>query len=475
MTHRQTFLFDDAVPHLSGCGLIFDYFAGAGGASTGIEWALGRSPDVAINHCEHAVRVHELNHPRTDHVRVDVWDVDPVRHLPPGDVSLCWFSPDCRHFSRAKGSTPVSRKVRGLAWVALRVAGRRRPRVIVIENVPEFVTWGPVRKRRFGRHKGKVMPVSTKVGQSFRRFIDQFRALGYVVEYRVLNAADHGAPTSRKRLFLIARCDGAPVVWPDATHGPGRAHPYRTAAECIDWSIHCPSIFDRKRPLAAATCKRIADGLRRYVIENPRPFLAPVDGGLVAHTMVQTGHGEHDKQRPRSLDLGVPLGTVVTSTKHALVAVWLAKHYGGVVGHGVDRPIGTITTVDHHSLVACHLSTLPMPEDRRNLVASFLTTYYGQGTGQSLDDPMRTVVTKDRFGLVTVVVDGQTYAVVDIGLRMLTPRELARAQGFDDTFQLIGTQTDQVARVGNSVCPPLARAIVAANLGEPSRGNGVRL
>lgn len=481
MTHRQTFLFDEAVPTLGGKGLVFDYFAGAGGASTGIEWALGRSPDVAINHCEHAVAVHALNHPETDHVHVDVWDVDPVRHLPPGDVDAVWFSPDCTHFSRARGATPVSKKVRGLAWVVLRVAARRRPRVIFLENVPEFVTWGPVRKRRFGRHRGKVMPIATRVGETFRRFVGQLQALGYVVEHRVLMASDHGAPTHRRRLILIARRDGQPVVWPAATHGPGRPHSHRTAAECIDWSIPCPSIFGRARPLADATCKRIADGIRRFVINAPRPFLAPVGEGFLAHTMVQTGYGEHARQRPRSLDLGAPLGTVVAGgSKHALVSVWLAKHYGGVVGHGVDRPLGTVTTVDHHSLVACHLTKFygtstgadldgPAPTitgqgQHLGLVAAFLTKYYGQGTGQDLGEPMHTVVTKDRFGLVTVLVDGETYAIADIGLRMLTPRELARAQGFPDTFRLIGTQKDQVARIGNSVCPPLARAVVEANV-----------
>jgi DNA (cytosine-5)-methyltransferase 1 len=436
----QTFLFAEAVPTLTGRRLVFDYFAGAGGASTGIEQALGRSPDVAINHCEHAVAVHALNHPATRHVTVDVWDVDPDLHLPAGDVEMAWFSPDCTHHSRAKGGKPVSKKIRGLAWVMVRVARARKPRVLFLENVPEFQSWGPL--------DADGRPVKEKAGQTFRAFVRKLVQLGYAVEWRVLSAADYGAPTSRQRLIMVARCDGKPVVWPTPTHGPGRAHPHRTAAECIDWSIPCPSIFTRQRPLADATCRRIAAGVMRYVVNAPRPFLVPLQGGSAG-----------DPQQ---------------------VAVWMAKHYGGVVGHGVDRPLGTITAQDHHSLVACHLTKFygtstgaemaaPTPTvtgqgQHIGLVAAFLTAYYGQGVGQSLADPMRTVVSKDRFGLVTVLVDGETYAMTDIGMRMLTPRELARAQGFDDTFQLIGTQTDQVARIGNSVCPPLARAVVAANV-----------
>lgn len=479
----QTCMFPEAVPTLKGRGIILDYFAGAGGASCGIEQALGRAPDVAINHCPHAVEVHKLNHPATDHYKVDVWDVDPRRHLPPGDVEMAWFSPNCTHFSKAKGAKPVDKKIRGLAWVMVRVAKDRRPRVLFLENVPEFVTWGPL--------DADGMPVKEKAGQTFRAFVRKLERLGYVVEHRVLSAADYGAPTSRKRLIMIARCDGKPIVWPAPTHGPGRAHPYRTAAECVDWSIPCPSIFDRKRPLADATMRRIAAGIQRFVLEAKRPFLAPVGDGYVAHTMVQTGYGERAGQAPRALDLDAPLGTIVAAgQKHALVAVWMAKHYGGVVGQSVELPLGTITAKDHHSLVACHLtkfytsgrkgkSSPPAPGaslddpaptitgqgQHLGLVAAFLTKFYsGERNGQRLDEPLHTIVTKDRFGLVTVAIDGETYAIADIGLRMLTPRELARAQGFSDDFKLVGTLTDQVARIGNSVAPPLAKAVVAANV-----------
>ena len=296
---------------------------------------------------------------------------------------------NCRHFSRAKGAVPVSKRVRGLAWIALRLAAKRRPALIVLENVPEFRTWGPLNRAR--------NPLRPKAGHTFERFTAQLRDLGYQLEHRVLDAADYGAPTHRRRLVLIARCDGEPIVWPAPTHGPGRT-PYRTAAECIDWSLPCPSIFGRSRPLAEATMKRIAEGVRRYVLNAPRPFIVQVNHGrdinrsreldrpmptvtqkhgfgLVAPTLVQTGYGERKGQRPRALDLHEPLGTVVAcGAKHALVAAFLAKHYGGVVGHGVERPLGTVTSRDHHSIVACHLSK-----------------FYGTSTGSSLDEPAPTV------------------------------------------------------------------------------------
>jgi DNA (cytosine-5)-methyltransferase 1 len=492
---KQTFLFDEAVPRVGPRFIILDYFAGGGGASHGIERALGRSPDIAINHCAHAIAMHTLNHPDTDHVQSNVWEVNARRHLPPGRVGLTWFSPDCTHFSRAKGGKPVSKKIRGLAWIVLRVMGQRRPDVSVIENVAEFRTWGPVRDGQ---------PVKAKAGQHFRKWIRQIEALGAVVEHRVLDAADYGAPTHRKRLFVIARLDGKSIVWPEPTHGPGRANPYRTAAECIDWSIPCPSIFGRKKPLAEATMRRIAEGMKRFVFQNPKPFIVQVNHGgdtnrsraadepmptitakhgfaVIAPTLVQTGYGEREGQKPRALDIEAPLGTVVAGgAKHAVVTAWLAKHYGGVVGHMPDRPIGTVTAVDHHSVVMAHLTKFygtstgqavdaPAPTitgqgQHVGLVAAFCIKYYGQGTGQPLSEPLHTVVSKARFGLVTIDLDGETYALVDIGLRMLTPRELARCQGFDEGYQLTGTQAEQTARIGNSVSPPMAEAIVRANV-----------
>lgn len=535
----QTFLFDEAVPIAVGGDLIIDYFAGGGGASHGIERALGRSPDVAINHSPSAIAMHEKNHPRTHHIRACVWSVSARRQLPVGRVKFFWASPDCGHFSKAKGGKPLNKKIRGLAWVVPRVMGQRRPEVSVVENVIEFMDWGPLNKH------GK--PNKNKKGQHFRKWLRQIRALGAEVEHRILDAADYGAPTHRKRLFVIARLDGLPIVWPEPTHGPGRAHPYRTAAECIDWTIPVPSIFGRTLkdgtpdPLAEATQRRIAEGLKRFVFENQRPFIVSVNHGrdvnrsrdaglpmptitshngfaVVAPTLVQTGYGERPGQTPRALDIQAPLGTVVAcGVKHALVTAWLAKHYTGVVGHLPTRPIGTITTVDHHSVVtacltkyhgetegrvragqpvdeplhtidtaprfgvvAAHLTkfygsakagqtverpapTITATGQHIGLVAAFCVKYYGQGVGQPVSEPLHTIVTKARFGLVTIDIDGQTYALVDIGLRMLTPRELARCQGFDERYQLVGTQAEQVAAVGHSVSPPLAEAIVRSN------------
>jgi DNA (cytosine-5)-methyltransferase 1 len=324
-----------------------------------------------------------------------------------------------------------------------------------------------------------------EVSCPYVKFREQLQALGYVVEDRVLDAADYGAPTHRRRLILVARCDGLPVAWPEATHGPGRAAPFRTAAECIDWAIAVPSIFDRKKPLAEATQRRIAEGLRRFVFENPKPFIVHTDGGMVAPVFVQTGQGERKGQTPRVRDVERPYPTAVAGgLKAGLVAAWLVKHYGGVTGHGVDRPASTVTARDHHSLAVCHLtkfygtSTGASLEDpaptvtasggrgggHAGLVAAFIVAYYGQGTGQALAGPLRTIVSKARFGLVTVEIEGEEWALVDIGLRMLSPRELARCQGFGDEFRLMGTQTEQTARIGNSVPPPLAAAVVRANV-----------
>jgi DNA (cytosine-5)-methyltransferase 1 len=426
--------------------LTLDSFAGGGGASVGIEAALGRSPDVAINHDEHAIAMHAINHPKTRHLRQDVWSVDLKREVD-GPLGFAWFSPTCTHFSRAKGAALLDTKTRGLAWFVLRVAGTKRPPLMMLENVSEFQTWGPLNRRR--------RPIKAKAGITFDRFVSQLRALGYVVEWRTLDAADYGAPTHRKRLFMVMRHDGEPIRWPSPTHGPGRL-PYRTAAECVDWSIPCPSIFDRKKPHADATQRRLAEGIRRYVL-NGTPYIV----GDGAHCLVQTGYGERKGQRPRALDLQAPLGTVVAGgAKHALVTAWLIKHYGGVVGHDVHRPLGTITTQDHHGVVACHL-----------------TQYNGQSVGQPLDEPLRTVTTKARFGLVqtwltqhlgegphVATVKGERYQIADIGMRMLSPRELATAQGFGPDYILTGTQSQQIARVGNSVSPPVAEALIRANV-----------
>lgn len=438
--------------------IAIDLFAGGGGASKGIEAATGEPVAVAINHDPHAIQVHADNHPRTIHLCESIHTVDPtatVQHLCRGPLDLLWASPSCTHFSRARGSVPVSKQLRGHGWMIPRWAARTRPRLIIAENVPEWRTWGPVRRGR---------PSPGRSGDYWRQLLDHLRSLGYQVDDRVLCAADYGAPTTRRRLFLLARRDAAPV-WPEPTHGPGRALPYRTAADCIDWSDLGASIFERRRPLAAATCRRIAAGLVRHVLGG-HPFIVEIDNRSNGTRAVRS-----------STD---PLTTVTTENRHALVTAFLAKHYSGVVGQAMARPLGTVTAVDHHSLVACHLTTLrrhaagrpaqaPLPTitasgQHHALCAAFLTTYYsGGGSANALTAPMPAIVAKARHGLVTVEISGQTYALADIRLRMLKPRELARAMGFPDTYLLRGTTAQQIARIGNAVCPPVAQALVTAN------------
>jgi DNA (cytosine-5)-methyltransferase 1 len=558
--------------------LVVDNFAGGGGASLGIEWALGRSPDLAINHDPEAIAMHAANHPSTRHLCGDVWDVDPSSVCDGRPVALAWFSPDCKHFSKAKGGKPVEKKIRGLAWVVIRWARAVKPRVIVLENVEEFETWGPLLE------DGRPDPM--KRGLTFRRWIGQLRAAGYVAEVRQLRACDYGAPTSRKRLFIIARSDGRPIVWPTTTHGPGHAERFGTAADCIDWDLPCPSIFERAKPLAENTLRRIARGIRKYVLESAEPFIVPATHGdtggrpdtrahsvdeplrtiitrganfhvvdpflvplthagdertwplhepvrtvtgahrgemglvapvvmsnmtnnvprspaaplstiltgnhkfLVSPSLVQTGYGERKGQAPRALDIHKPLGTIIAggtggNGKHALVSAFLAKHYGGGYtgpGCACDEPMHTVTAVDHHAVVAAHLqrdfgqsvgSSLASPAPTVTAgggghvaeVRAFLLRYYGASKEASLSGPLGTVCTHDRFGIVMVA--GEPYAIADIGMRMLSPRELFRAQGFPDSYVIDGlslSKTAQVRMCGNSVCPPVAAAIVRANV-----------
>lgn len=523
-----------------GEGLIVDLFAGAGGASLGIEAAMGRAVDYAVNHDPLAVEMHAVNHPATEHLRSDVWEVEPVSVTRGRPVRLLWASPDCKHFSKAKGGRPVSKRVRSLAWVVIKWARDAAPDVILLENVEEFQTWGPL--------GSDERPCPRRKGETFRRWVRQLQNLGYAVEWRELVAADYGVPTTRKRLFLIARRDGAPIVWPEPTHAPRKVAaarglaPWRAAAECIDFSLPCPSIFTRRRPLAEATMKRIALGLKRYVIENAEPFIIPIDhrqsgddvarstdeplttvtqkarhaivtpyltqfygsnagaggdpadpmktataqgnhAGLVAPYLVGAG-GPRYSAKPTPLDR--PFGTLIGENHKALVSAFLAKHYGGVVGHGLERPVGTVTTKDHHALVVSRLSNNSTsntnggrgdPRDPREPmktqttathtaeVRAFLTAFYGnEKDGRDARDPLGTATTKDRFGLVTVA--GVDYEIVDIGMRMLTPRELLRAQfgRFADEYVLLGTQAQQVKGIGNSVCPEVAEALVRANL-----------
>lgn len=520
-------LFDD-----EGC---VDLFAGGGGTSTGIEMALGRPPDVAINHNAEALAMHKANHPTTRHLREDVRDVDPAEALRGKRCGFAWFSPDCTFHSKARGGRPFrdrdrARRIRGLIGVAIKWAATVRPRVIFVENVEEIEFWAPLGAD--GR------PDPERRGENFRRWVARLRNLGYVVEWRQLRASDYGAPTSRKRLFIIARCDGRPIVWPTPTHGRMAARPYRTAAECIDFSIPVPSIFltpsqarawalahgteTPRRPLAAATLRRVARGVWRYVIDAAEPFIIKYNGtntdafrgqrlhepirtldtsnrfALVAPTLIQTSYGERQGQEPRTLDLFAPLGTIVAGgIKHSLVAAFLAKHNGGheATGQVATRPMDTIVARDNKALVTSHLLKLygsseagvtvdqPMPTVTAHgghlaEVRAFLLKYYGtKKDGCALPLPLDTITTKARYGLVTVAIDGEEYAIADIGMRMLTPRELFRAQGFPDDYEIDRgidihtgkpvrfTKKAQTRLVGNSVPPHVAAAIIRANAG----------
>lgn len=539
--------------------LIVDNFAGGGGASTGIEMATGYSVDIAINHDPEAIKMHKANHPNTKHYCENVWAVDPVKACNGHPVALAWFSPDCKHFSKAKGGKPKDKFIRGLAWVACRWAGLVRPSVIMLENVEEFKTWGPLGRRHH--------PIKAKQGETFQKFVQQLTDLGYEVQFRELIAADYGAPTMRKRFFMIARCDGKPIVWPEPTHAPadseevkaGLKKPYVGAYTQIDFSRPCPSIFDTSeeikekygiravRPLAQKTMDRIARGFIKFVLNNPKPFIIQCNHGgerrpndirepmptitgkhgygIVEPYMVQIGqtgftkdrskdvreplttivsknehclisptliqyHSETSKDGVRGQTIEDPIMTVDSSNRYGLVTSFLHKYYdGGYKGAGetVENPLPTVTAWDHNSVVTANLIQMnnhcdgkdirqPLPtitagDGHFGEVRAFLIKYYGQGTGQDIKDPLDTVTAQDRFGLVTI--NGTDYQIVDIGLRMLEPRELYGCQGFPDDYIIdhdytgkIYPRSEQVRRCGNAVCPPIPAALVRANLPE---------
>jgi len=513
--------------------LIVDLFAGGGGASTGIELAVGRPPDIAINHDPDAISLHAANHPQTRHFCSDVFEVDPLDVCQGQPVGLLWASPDCTFHSKARGGKPFrdrksANKRRSLAGVVVKWARLQKPRIICLENVEEFQDWGPL------DDEGK--PCKKRKGQSFRRWVSELSNQGYKVEWRELRACNFGTPTIRKRLFLIARRDGMPIVWPTQTHAkpdakkrvPKGLKPFHTAAECIDWSIPCPSIFERSKPLADATCRRIAKGIMRYVVNAAEPFIVP--GGAPFLTEFANASSE------RVFPANEPLRTQCANVKgghFALVTAFLAKHYTGVVGSDLNDPMGTVTSVDHHSLVTANLVHLghgegkdgtkrfshgirditdplntitasgaaaalvtshlvkmrgdnvggPVTERLHTIsaqgthhaeVRAFLVKYYGNETdGVPLTEPMHTLPTKDRIGLVTVTIAGEQWVIVDIGLRMLAPHELFKAQGFPAGYIInrgadgtLLTKTAQVRLCGNSVCPPIAAALVSANYRE---------
>lgn len=577
--------------------LIVDNFAGGGGASTGIELATGYSVDIAINHDPEAIKMHKANHPNTKHYCEDVWQVDPVKACNGHPVGLAWFSPDCKHFSKAKGGKPKDKFIRGLAWVACRWAGLVKPRVIMLENVEEFKTWGPLNR---GHH-----PIKAKQGKTFEKFVSQLTELGYEVQFRELVAADYGAPTMRKRFFLIARCDGKPIVWPEPTHAPadseavkvGLLKPYVGAYTQLDFSLPCPSIFDTSeeikekygiravRPLAPKTMERIARGLKKFVLDNVEPFIVQVNHsgaksdycksaneplntvtgkhgfGIVEPYMVQIGqtgfaadrskdvreplttivsknehcliepklapymgtnttnhsggnckdpihtittgnqqclisptliqyHSETAKGEVRGQTIEDPIMTVDSSNRYGLVTSFIQKYYGGNYqgnGSNIKEPLHTITTLERNAMCAVNLIQMNNHCDGRDIrepiptitagdghfgeVRAFLVKYYGQGTGQDIKEPLDTVTARDRFGLVTI--EGVDYQIVDIGLRMLEPRELYGCQGFPDDYIIDHDYTgktyprsEQVRRCGNAVCPPIPEALVRANLPE---------
>lgn len=435
--------------------MVIDCFAGGGGASTGIEAALRRPCDIAVNHDPKAISMHKVNHPRTHHVTEDIFEADLKPLVDGRDVSLMWASPDCTHHSRAKGGKPRESGLRMLPWAVHKHVSELLPAVICMENVPEIQKWGPLGAD--GR------PIKAREGEEYRRFVDAMGELGYVMESRELSACDFGAPTTRRRWYAVLRRDGLPIRWPEPTHGEGMLYePYVPASTCIDFADVGKSIFDRERPLADATCRRIARGIKRFVLDDPSPFL------------VQVGYGERAGQAPR-----------INSV--------LAKFYGGVVGHRVDQPLGTITTSHgaHYGLVSAFLTkyyhtttgqalsepmhTITTSPGHFGLVSAFLVKYYGTGTGQSLNDAMGTITTRDRFGLVTVQIDGETYAIADICLRMLKPEELKRAQGFPSSYVIDryddGSKvpvTQQAKMIGNSVVPLMAERLVEANVCQPT-------
>ena len=569
--------------------IIVDNFAGGGGASTGIEIATGRLVALAINHDPAAILMHKTNHPYTEHFQASVWDIDPVAVCRGRPVGLAWFSPDCKHFSKAKGAALVDRKIRGLAWITLRWAAKVRPRVIILENVEEFQTWGPVRK-------GK--PVKKLAGTTFRKFIAQLKALGYAVEYRELIAADYGAPTSRKRFYMIARCDGKPIVWPKPTHsktGADGLPKWRSAAEIIDWSLPCPSVFATKaeimdryglkavRPLAKNTMRRIIRGVDKFTIRSGKPFivqqkfqnaaqdiekplttvtavgahelckplLAPVTvtntsnsvGGTVGeqvHTVTtagnqmlvtpslvsigQTGGGD------RIRDIREPVPTTVSKQEACLVAPALIQYHTEQTEHvrasGLGAPINTVDASNRYgltcaSLVEYYTGGRPLDvndpmhtvtsHDREAVVAAHVVKFKGDNLGHGMTEPMQTVTTSagefalckahlakthsgDDLGywpeirallnefcgytlaeddVLLLEISGGLYYIADIGLRMLSPRELYNAMGFPPDYIIDRDyegheykKSAQVARCGNAVCPPVAFALVRANLPE---------
>lgn len=495
--------------------IIVDNFAGGGGASTGIELAVGRPVDLAINHDPAAIAMHRMNHPYTKHYCESVWDVNPT--------AIC-------------GGKPVSKNIRGLAWIAARWAATVKPRVIILENVPELKTWG-----RLGKD-GKPNPRYS--GETFHSFVRTLESCGYKVEWKELKACDYGAPTIRTRFFLIARCDGKPIVFPQPTHGE-RLIPYRTAAECIDWSIPRKPIFGREKPLAKNTLRRIARGLDKFTIKSDKPFIlnykfdnepeqvdmpmstitavnshyiaashiskyfggvigSPVTAPLgtvtaVDHNCLTTAslipyHSEQGASEVRGQAFSQPLMTVDSSNRYALTAAHIIKYYSGDPNSAANAPLGTITTKERHGLIESHLCVLRNNQDCKPLTEPMPTLCTRGGHIAEIRTTIAKYNSSESFGnwaeirgllneycgytladneILLLEISGEQYYISDIGMRMLTPRELYRAQGFPDDyiieFDVNGkaySRSAQVARCGNAVPPPFAEALVRENLPE---------
>lgn len=425
--------------------LIIDCFAGGGGASVGIEMALGRQVDIAINHDPEAIRMHKANHPDTIHLTEDIFKVNLQKYVKGRKVALMWASPDCTSHSKAKGGQPRKRGLRILPWAVYKHAKQILPEVIIMENVEEIQQWGPLDE--------KGHPIKERQGEDYLKFITAMKSLGYMFDSRELVAADYGAPTTRKRWYAIFRRDGKDIIWPEQTHFKNSEPKWKQCGELIDWSDLGKSIFDRKKPLAEATQKRIANGIRKYIVKNPEPYIVKNKEALAF--LIQY-HGEQKVGESRGQLLSEPIKTIDTSNRYGLVTAFVTKYYKTGIGQGCDEPLHTITTSPGHF----------------GLVSAFLIKYYGSGCGQELKEPLATITTKDRFGLVNAIIDitGEKYIIKDIFLRMLKPEELKLMQGFPDDYiidkDIEGKRypiKEQVARIGNSVVPVMAKALAEEN------------
>lgn len=476
-------------------GLIIDCFAGGGGASVGIEMALGKPVDIAINHDPQAIRMHKTNHPQTLHLTEDIFKVDLEKYVASRHVALMWASPDCTSHSKAKGGQPRKQGLRILPWAVYKHAKKILPDVIIMENVEEIQQWGPLDEN------GKI--ISERKGEEYKRFINSMQSLGYDFDSKELVAADYGAPTTRKRWYAIFRRDGRPIVWPEPTHsktGTDRKKKWVPVSSVLDFSDIGKSIFGRKKPLAENTMRRTARGLEKFVFNNPEPFIIQVNHsgnnfrgqsihdpmptitqkhgfGVVTPYMIQY-HSETTKNGVRGQAVTDPLQTIDTSNRYGLVIAFLEKFYKSGTGQSLAEPIHTITTSPGHfgqvSVLAVDWNKLQAAgideetAQKATWVSQFIMEYYGCGIGQSLNDPLHTIVTKDRFALITVL--GNEYAILDIFLRMLTPEELKLAQGFPRDYIIDRDYNwqkypvcEQVKRIGNSVVPIMAEALVKAN------------